>query len=207
MALADKGKVPLTKTYDIPIEKVYPAMVQVASMDYNLKTAVREAHTAVFYTGGEFSLVLSAICREAENGKTVVSISVAQAEGNPAIFRVAKAKNQEAKRFWSELDEALKVNQALMPDSSEAANSTIDTKSSKAEGAQLTIKSIPAGADITLDGKFAGSTPSTLQIKSGTHTVRVTLNSFVAWERSLDVTAGDQITLNANLQRKQPGAP
>jgi hypothetical protein len=63
------------------------------------------------------------------------------------------------------------------------------------------------GADIMLDGKFAGSTPSTFQMKSGDHSVRVELSGFVPWEKSLTITAGGQITLNANLQRKSSDAP
>lgn len=201
---ADKNQAPLRKTYDIPIEKVYAAVVQVASGDYNLKSAVKEGYTASFFTGGQFSLVLSAICREAENNKTVVSITVAQAVGNPQVFGVGKAINKEAERFWSELDKAVQINQALKPDSSRPEGSQA---SAKDDSAQVTVKSTPDGADIMLDGKFAGSTPSTFQIKSGDHSVRVELSGFVPWEKSLTITAGGQITLNANLQRKSSDAP
>lgn len=70
----------------------------------------------------------------------------------------------------------------------------------KDEGdASVSVKSTPDGADIILDGKFAGSTPSTLRIKAGDHSIRVELKGFNAWEKSLTVSAGAQITLNANL--------
>jgi hypothetical protein len=65
--------------------------------------------------------------------------------------------------------------------------------------ATVLVKSTPDGADILLDGKFAGSTPSTLRIKAGEHSIRVELKGFNAWEKSLTVSAGTQITLNANL--------
>ena len=117
---ADKNPAPLSKTYDVPIEKVYAAVVQVASAEYNLKSAVKEGHTVSFFSGGQFSLVLSAICREAGTDKTSVSISIAQAVGNPQIFRVGKAKDKEALRFWTELDKAIQINQGLPPDSNES---------------------------------------------------------------------------------------
>jgi hypothetical protein len=65
--------------------------------------------------------------------------------------------------------------------------------------ASVSVKSSPDGADIILDGKFAGSTPSTLRVKAGDHTIRVELKGFNVWEKSLTVSAGAQITLNANL--------
>ncbi len=201
---ADKNQTPLTKTYDVPIEKVYAAVVQVASRDYNLKSAVKEGYTVSFFSGGQFSLVLSAICREADNNETVVSITVAQAVGNPQVFGVGKAKDKEAVRFWSELDKAVQINETLKPDSSQPEGSQAPAIEATA---QVTVKSTPDGADIMLDGKFAGSTPSTFQIKSGDHSVRVELSGFVPWEKSLTITAGGQITLNANLQRKSSDAP
>ena len=201
---ADKNSVPLSRTYDSPIEKVYVALIQVASADYNLKSSVKEGYTASFYTGGQFSLVLSAICREGENSRTVVYLRIAQALGNPQVFGVGKARDKEAERFWSELDKAVRINQALKPDSAKPEQPSITATD---ESAQVTIKSAPDGADITLDGKFAGSTPSTFQIKPGDHSVRVELSGFVPWDKSLTITGGGQITLNANLQRKTSDTP
>jgi hypothetical protein len=199
---ADKSPAPLSKTYDAPIERVYAAVVQVASANYNLKSAVKEGHTVSFFSGGQFSLVLSAICREAGTDKTSVSISIAQAVGNPQIFGVGKAKDKEALRFWTELDKAIQINQGLTPDSNKSKGSA-----TKDESAQVTVKSTPDGADITLDGKFVGSTPSSFQVTSGDHSIRVELSGFVPWEKSLTITPGGQITLNANLQRKSSDAP
>lgn len=201
---AEKSPAPLSKTYDQPIERVYAAMVQVASADYNLKSAVKEGYTASFYTGGQFSLVLNAICREAEENKTVVSLRIAQAVGNPQLFGVGKAMNKEAERFWNELDKAVVINQTLKSDSAKPAHSQPPAGD---ETAQVTVKSTPDGADITLDGKFAGSTPSTFQLRPGDHSVRIELNGFVPWDKSLTVTAGGQITLNANLQKESPDTP
>jgi hypothetical protein len=67
--------------------------------------------------------------------------------------------------------------------------------------ASVTVRSTPDGADILLDGKFAGSTPSTIRIKAGDHSIRIELKGFSAWERSLTISADTQITLNANLSQ------
>jgi PEGA domain-containing protein len=68
-----------------------------------------------------------------------------------------------------------------------------------AGAAMVSITSSAAGADIEIDGGFVGSTPTTLQIGAGMHhtSVRSGANN---WQRTLQVTAGSSISLNANLQ-------
>jgi hypothetical protein len=177
--------------------------VQVVSRDYNLKSSVKEGYSVSFYSGGQYPLVFSAICREADN-KTVVSITVAQSMGNPQVFFVGKALDKGAAQFWAELDRAITLNQNLKSGSSEPARSE---PAANDDSAQVMVKSCPDGADIALDGKFAGSTPSTFKIKSGDHSVRIELKGFLPWEKSLTIAPGGQITLNANLQREPPDAP
>jgi hypothetical protein len=64
---------------------------------------------------------------------------------------------------------------------------------------------IPAasGAEITVDGKFVGSTPSEIEIGAGTHAVTFSMPGFSEWKRDLTVTAGSNLSVNAILQ-KQP---
>jgi hypothetical protein len=100
------------------------------------------------------------------------------------------------------------LNQTLTPGASapqlsqESAIAPMPSHDSAQEAsATVTIKSTPDGADILLDGKFAGNTPSTIRIKAGDHTVRIELKGFSAWEKSLTVIADAQLTLNANLSQ------
>jgi hypothetical protein len=65
---------------------------------------------------------------------------------------------------------------------------------------ELTLISTPRGADVEVDGAFVGSTPSTLTLASGNHTVRVTKKGFQPYERNLR-TSGGKINLNAELDR------
>jgi PEGA domain len=62
--------------------------------------------------------------------------------------------------------------------------------------------STPTGAEITLDGKYVGSTPSEIQVSAGTHVVVFTLPGFIEWKRDLAVMAGSQLTVNAILQKQ-----
>lgn len=62
------------------------------------------------------------------------------------------------------------------------------------------VKSTPAGGDVTLDGRFVGSTPSTLQLKAGDHTIVVEKEGFIVWKRTLAVRPGGIVNVDARLE-------
>jgi hypothetical protein len=67
--------------------------------------------------------------------------------------------------------------------------------------ANVTVKSTPQGADINVDGKFMGSTPSTIQLSPGEHLVSVEKQGLRPWQRTMTVTAGGSVTLDATLEK------
>src|SRR5258708_21687262 len=67
--------------------------------------------------------------------------------------------------------------------------------------AAVSLKSTPDGAEVSIDGKYAGSTPSTLQLATGEHTVSVTMPGFKTWQRSVTVSAGSSVTMSAVLEK------
>ena len=75
-----------------------------------------------------------------------------------------------------------------------------ETKARTAGSATVTVTSEPAGAEIYLDGKFVGDTPSTLQVSAGTHKIRVEAPGKKPFEREFDVLKDSQISLNASLE-------
>ena len=62
----------------------------------------------------------------------------------------------------------------------------------------------PQGADIYVDGKFAGNTPSTLTLAAGSHEIRVEAARFKPWTRTLETTAGSKVTIRAPLEAQSP---
>lgn len=82
--------------------------------------------------------------------------------------------------------------------------SSSDTSVSGSALSSVTIKSTPDGADITVDGKYAGSTPSTLTLASGTHTIVIEEAGYAPWQRTVTVTSGEQISVNSTLEKKPP---
>src|SRR6202161_2810667 len=61
--------------------------------------------------------------------------------------------------------------------------------------------STPSGAEITLDGKYVGSTPLAITLSPGSHTVNFSLPGFVPWTRNLTVSPGSELTVSAILQK------
>ncbi len=74
-------------------------------------------------------------------------------------------------------------------------------QNSNADFSSVSIKSAPDGAEITIDGKFIGSTPSTVQLKSGEHVISVKKDGYVFWERTIMINVGSSITLDAALEK------
>jgi hypothetical protein len=70
------------------------------------------------------------------------------------------------------------------------------------EAVEVAIVSTPADADIFLDGKFVGNTPSTLRLAPGDHSVRIEKSEFKPWEKAFTVTSGAALTVNAALEPK-----
>ena len=65
------------------------------------------------------------------------------------------------------------------------------------------IKSTPDGAEITVDDKFMGSTPSSLRLAVGDHRITLAKPGFKTWERTMTVSAGATATLNATLEEQE----
>src|SRR6266849_2633803 len=64
------------------------------------------------------------------------------------------------------------------------------------------VKSTPDGADITVDEKYMGSTPSTLKLAAGDHKIKLEKSGFKTWERTLTVSVGATATVNPTLDKE-----
>jgi PEGA domain len=68
--------------------------------------------------------------------------------------------------------------------------------------AEVTVTSQPEAAEIYVEGKLAGMTPSTLALPAGDYRVSVRLAGYRDWEQTLHVLAESRISVRANLERK-----
>jgi PEGA domain len=72
------------------------------------------------------------------------------------------------------------------------------------EKVKCNFSSTPPGAEITLDGKFVGSTPSEIELPTGAHVVVFSIPGFTQWKRELTVLSGSELTVSASLQKEHP---
>ncbi len=66
----------------------------------------------------------------------------------------------------------------------------------------VSVSSDPEGAEIFVDGKFVGDTPSVLPLGTGTHYVVVKSDGKKPWERNLSVIRDSQTQIRAVLEPK-----
>jgi hypothetical protein len=90
----------------------------------------------------------------------------------------------------------------------EAAGPAIATSQPPSESANeasglatVLVKSTPDACDITVDGKFVGSTTSTLRLAPGDHTILIEKSGFKSWQRTISVTINGSVTVDATLEK------
>jgi len=66
-------------------------------------------------------------------------------------------------------------------------------------GAQVEVSSTPDAADIEIDGKFVGSTPSSVGVTPGEHDLVVKKSGFKPWEKKIAVSSG-HVKIDAQLE-------
>jgi serine protease Do len=65
----------------------------------------------------------------------------------------------------------------------------------------VTVKCDTDGADIVIDGKFLGNTPSTVRLAPGDHVLSIEKPGFKAWQRTITMTPGGNISIDASLEK------
>ena len=83
---------------------------------------------------------------------------------------------------------------AVEPSGQPAAQVTVQLSS-------IDVKSNPDGADITIDGKFVGNTPSTVKLAPGDHTISIEKSGFKSWQRTLTVSPNGTVNVEATLEK------
>jgi PEGA domain len=142
-----------------------------------------------------------------------VSFDAKQEKHGVTVYYVdeeGKARKQLYARVGPDADNPARTPAAAAVRESEAPVANKDGAPAPAavtDGSRETVKcsvsSNPSGAEITLDGRYVGSTPSILSVGVGSHVVQVSLPGYVQWKRDLTVSPGSELTVNAVLEKAQ----
>lgn len=103
--------------------------------------------------------------------------------------------------------EVVIVSSDLMPDELQQARDYCRAETRKnpaqASTAQIEIASTPSGSDIELDGKFIGSTPSSVKLPVGEHTMKLSKSGYAPWERKITTISGS-VRISPDLEPVVP---
>ncbi len=125
-------------------------------------------------------------------------VPVAQEDAKNALLKLKPLDEKQA-----DIPEA-STPPSAPPAAPAADNQQADTAAAPvppAQPANVTVKSTPPGADISVDGKFMGNTPSTIQLAPGEHLVLIEKEGLKPWHRTMTVSPGGGITLDATLEK------
>jgi len=111
-----------------------------------------------------------------------------------------------AEAGYSEKEKSAVASRASSPTVGSAAINQGAQTAMQATGAELvkcSFTSLPSGAEVSVDGRYVGSTPSVVSMSIGNHSVEVSMTGFAQWKRQLTVSAGSELSVNAVLQKNQ----
>ncbi len=96
------------------------------------------------------------------------------------------------------------VPQTAVPAPSSPAPPPVAAQAVPTEKVKCNFTSTPSGADISIDWRYVGSTPSEIGLSIGTHVVVISMPGFDEWKRELTVAADSVVNVTAILQKTQP---
>ena len=88
-----------------------------------------------------------------------------------------------------------------------ATSSTPVAGSAENMPSTIELKSTPDGAEISIDGKYVGNSPTTLHLPVGDHVIKFEKPGFKPWERTLTITQGESTTIPAALEKLEVALP
>ena len=191
--------------------------------NYVLKAAPVEIKTES--TGGKIARCLFAYCAGIED-KGNVSVQLTETSSSKVLWAYSVNKQKGGGKNSQSMAEAVAkhLKEFVEHDSGKAVLTTAalettaaqpkllpaaDTSraepqvdpGSSAELVSIIVKSTPPGCDINVDGKWMGSTPSTIRLTVGDHDISVEKDEMRAWQRTMTVTAGGSSTIDATLEK------
>ena len=114
--------------------------------------------------------------------------------GEVVGINTLKAKDKQGIAFALSASDLVALLRRFYPEAGEA-----DHNAERDGFGTVTISSDPQGAEIYLDGKFVGNTPSAFKLAAGRHHIKIKLTGKQTWWRDFEVLKDSEATLNPSL--------
>lgn len=90
----------------------------------------------------------------------------------------------------------------------ETAGKATQSGAGTASGVSMVqIDSTPAGASISIDNVALGHTPASLTLSKGIHVIELSHDGYIAWQKTILLTGGEKLSLNAELKDPKTSRP
>ncbi len=187
------------REYDSSANQVYAAALksiqlqkhEVQSKNESIYTVDCHVGITAWSWGYNMRLIVSPV---SEN-HSKVTIGVLRSGGK--VFSWGSGK-KEVRKILAGIDAELASLKASPQQQTAAA-----PKAQESSVCILEVRSDPTGADVELDGKFVGSTPTTLRLKPGEYTVTIRKAGFAPWARKLAAIPDNELKITAELKKDQ----
>ena len=131
-------------------------------------------------------------------GKASPQATAAAIATQPAPPAVTPAQNSPAPAPVTQIAASARSSPAPAPAPQQLPPEKVSEK------VKCNFSSTPAGAEITVDWRYVGNTPSEIGLSIGTHVVVISMPGFAEWKRELSVAPDSAVNVAANLQKTQP---
>jgi PEGA domain len=182
------------REYDYPPSVVYPAALQsIQIQKHEVQAKNEKAYTVDFHVGitsWSWGYNMRLVITPMAGDRSKVTVGVLRSGGK--VFSWGSGK-KEVRKILAGIDAEIAT--------SKAGARTVSAADQN--GASLLIESDPPGADVELDGKFVGNTPTTLHLKPGDYTVVVKKEGFQPWSRKVTALSANELRIAAELKKEQ----
>jgi PEGA domain len=140
-----------------------------------------------------------------EGGKSILAhdnkVAVFNSDGDAVVSHSTRSLGNSVKDACEAIEKDWPSRAGKVTAQKQAAQLvSVSDKSTTPSGAsKIAVSSMPANADISLDGSFVGNTPSEIDVPPGDHTLTVSKSGFKPWERKFKATGGS-VNINAELE-------
>jgi len=127
-------------------------------------------------------------------------------EKSSMFLKLSNGKEQKATvekriRVDSQAEGALADANAVVPRALDQGSADLIPPTVQGQTGKVTITSVPADADIAVDGSLIGNSPATVKLAAGSHTVSVASNGYKSWKRELTILPDSELNLSATLEK------
>jgi hypothetical protein len=140
-----------------------------------------------------------------EGGKSILAhdnkVAVFNNDGDAVVSHSTRSLGNSVKDACEAIEKDWPSRAGKVTAQKQAAQlvSVSDKSATASLASKIAVSSMPANADITLDGSFVGNTPSEIDVTPGDHTLTVSKSGFKPWERKFKATGGS-VNINAELE-------